>query len=267
MTDYWANTHKVWDGIGYPLRPDAHVRKAFAELGELDSSGPLDVLILGVTPEIYSLGWPEKSSILGADINLGMIEQVWPGPIQDAVLCDWLNLPFERSTFDRVYLDGGQMFFAQGPEHQKLVDSISRVLRVGGHAILRCFASPENVPEVGEIIAKLHSGEIRNVNYLKLIMGMALSDGPQKGVSVNTIHDLLVDNFGTIDALAKPMGLTREERKSISAYSNSHNRYYFQTSDLLIESFTKQTGLRLSEKVVLNDEYGVSPIFRFSKTR
>ncbi|NTV97004.1 MAG: class I SAM-dependent methyltransferase, partial [Thiobacillus sp.] len=64
-------------------------------------------LILGVTPELYRLPWPDRSLVRAADRTPEMIEYVWPGAAEAVLHSDWRELDVADASFDIVLCDGG----------------------------------------------------------------------------------------------------------------------------------------------------------------
>lgn len=80
---HWLEAARLWQFLGPPLRPAAEdvgfLKDAVREWTAAQAAPPR-VLLLGVTPEIYGLPWPEGTDFLAADRTQAMIDVVWPGP-------------------------------------------------------------------------------------------------------------------------------------------------------------------------------------------
>ncbi|MFM6987595.1 MAG: hypothetical protein ACKOXG_02850, partial [Arenimonas sp.] len=90
----WPKAARFWPRIGAPLRPVAEDLRFIESLLHERAGQPLRGLILGVTPEFERLPWPEGSRINALDRTPEMIEYVWPGRPEQAVLGDWRDIPW-----------------------------------------------------------------------------------------------------------------------------------------------------------------------------
>lgn len=108
-TGQWPEVARDWP-FGPPLRPALPdvtlVCNALSHL-RLAADRPLRVLIMGVTPEIYHLRWPDGCTARAIDWTPAMIEHVWPGLREHVALDDWRKMPFPAGSFDVVTCDGG----------------------------------------------------------------------------------------------------------------------------------------------------------------
>ena len=182
---------RAWKWLGPPLRPaDEDIAFYTAAISQwVGSNGPPRVLLLGLTPELYSLPWPMGTDFLAVDRARPMIDTVWPGP-KDAVLCaDWTTMALPDGSRDIVLCDGGmeQLQFPQ--KHQRLVRILRRVVPPDGLVILRLYVLPSKAESPELVLKDLVQGRISNMNILKLRLGMALQDASSEGVPRNIIWD------------------------------------------------------------------------------
>lgn len=70
-TDHWNEHARRWQHFGPPLRPlpiDVGVIEALAaQHAQSISDAGLTAVLLGVTPELAAMRWPEKTRLLGID--------------------------------------------------------------------------------------------------------------------------------------------------------------------------------------------------------
>src|SRR6185369_4430429 len=107
-----ARQGSYWDGfarslamLGPPLRPSAEdiefMQAAIAATAAAQGAEPVQALMLGVTPEVAEMRWPEKSFLMAVDRSFPMTRDVWPGDVpgrRTAVCANWLAMPRPESS-------------------------------------------------------------------------------------------------------------------------------------------------------------------------
>ncbi|HTJ45246.1 MAG TPA: class I SAM-dependent methyltransferase [Kofleriaceae bacterium] len=203
--DHWPLHAQQWARIGPPLRPCdedlAIVRR--------EGAGAKRVLLLGVTPELASLPWPELVAI---DHAHAMIEAVCPKHVR-AIVGEWTALPLPDHAVDLVLGDGALCCVAYPDGYHAIARELTRVLAPGGRAILRLFAS---IDQELQIEGNFHAFKWR------LAMSLAAID---RNVAVADIHRAFEARFPDRDALPWP----REAIDTIDVYRDSTIRYSFPT--------------------------------------
>ena len=235
---------KVWKQIGSPLRPTEQDIKfltdeihAWAEI-----NGAPRALILGVTPELYSLPWPEKTQLLAADHTLGMINIIWPGPRNSVIYADWLTLPLQTASRDIVLCDGGVHLLDHPNGHRQLVEILHRVLAPKGQCIFRLFTPPKKQESVEEVLKDLIEAKIPNLNILKLRLGMALQKSISGGVALKNVWETLHEAAPDFERLAKDINWPLEHLLAVNTYHNSPSKYYFIDVDDVKQLFCQDPG-------------------------
>ena len=104
----------------------------------------IEVLSLGVTPEVALFPWAKKVSLRAIDSSEEMIRTVWPGdgPERKAVLGDWLQTPFADGVFDLIVCDAGLTQLVGIASLTLLGREFRRLLRTDGRVVMRHFARP-----------------------------------------------------------------------------------------------------------------------------
>ncbi len=215
-----------WAHIGAPLRPGMADLEGFRKVVGLPGGTPRRVLILGVTPELWRLGWPVGSEVRAVDLSQEMIGALWPGPSGTAVEGDWRALPFPPESFDCVLCDGGLVLLDYPEGQARLAAAVAGVLRPGGRFTIRLFCKPEG-DSVEAIRADLAARLIPSVHVLKLRLGMALQATPEEGVVLNDVFERVGREFGGLEGLQAATGWPREEVLTLSSYEGTVNRYHF----------------------------------------
>lgn len=230
--------------VGPPLRPAPQdlgfctdIVRDWARL-----HGAPRVLLLGVTPELYRLPWPEGTDFLAADRNQAMVDCVWPGPKEAVQRANWLELALPEASRDIVLCDGGLHLLAYPQEQQRLVRMLHAVLSNDGLCIFRLFAPAGRRESPEAVLNDLLSGTIPNLNILKLRLGMALMHSAEEGVELGTIWRTLHEAAPDLAALAARIGWQEEHLQVINTYCGSTARYHFVTSDEVSDLFCREPG-------------------------
>lgn len=241
---HWSESARQWRHIGPPLRPVAADIAFFQEAvsGWTHRDGPPRVLLLGVTPELYRMPWPQGTDILAMDRSQAMIDFVWPGPKEAALCANWLSPPLRNGSRDIVLCDGGLHLISYPHEQGLLVDSLRNVLSEGGLCILRLFVPPRHRESPGAVLRDLLDGGVASPNLLKLRLGMAMMDNPEAGVAVRDVWHAFHGAAPDLEALAAKIGWSIEPARLISAYRDSDARYHFVTLDQAADLFCRQPG-------------------------
>jgi SAM-dependent methyltransferase len=243
-TGHWHSIAKIWEQVGPPLRPslqDIAFLNITITLWVRDNDLPR-VLILGVTPELYHLPWPNGTDLLAVDQTRGMIDSIWPGPPDTAICADWTTMPLQSNSRDIVLCDGGIHLLAYPNEHRKFVQTLYRITTSSGLCIFRLFVPPKEREEPDKVLRDLLDAKISNLNLLKLRLGMALHRNITQGVQLrrvwNAVHEVAPD-FNT---LASRLGWSIEHMLVINTYRDCPKRYYFLDLDDVCHLFCRRPG-------------------------
>jgi hypothetical protein len=226
---HWGDIARQWALVGPPLRPSAEDLGYFSEaIGRWASAfGAPRVLILGVTPEIYHLRWPSGSHLLAADHTQSMIDAVWPGPAQQALLADWTALPLGPATRDVAICDGGIHLLAYPEGHRMLARELRRVVGKDGLCILRLFVPPacRESPEV--VLRDLGARRVSSLNVLKLRLGMAMQEDVEGGVRLQHVWERIHQFEPDFPRLAAHAGWPLDHLLAVNTYRNCPAKYCF----------------------------------------
>ena len=229
--DHWSAIAASWEQVGPPLRPSPEDIHCFtAEIADWSSRcGPPRALILGVTPELFHLDWPAGTSLLALDNTPGMINALWPGP-RGGVLCgDWRSIPLQDKSRDLVLNDGGLHLLDHPEGHRRFAETLKRVVPVGGRCLFRLFLPPDERESPAQVFECLHSGDIDNLNQLKLRLCMAMQANPEEGVALHAVWGAISQQAPDLDRLAADLGWPSAHLRAIESYRDSPNAYHFLT--------------------------------------
>jgi len=235
---HWAEIARRWALVGPPLRPSPEDVARYAEV--VAPRG----LILGVTPEIFHLPWPDGADVLALDHTRAMIEAVWPGPPGAAVCADWTDMPLEPASRDVALCDGGIHLLAWPEGQAAMVENLARVVVGGGLVALRLFTPPVEPETPAAVLDDLLGGRVANLNVLKLRLGMALQPDPAEGVALASVYAALTEVAlpDGLPALAESIGWDVEHLLAIESYRDSPNRYYFVSFEQVRDLFCVDPG-------------------------
>jgi SAM-dependent methyltransferase len=205
-------------------------------------------IILGVTPEIVGMRWPENTHILAFDREPSMIQNLWPHHCLSnaAALCsDWSELPLVDGYADLVMADGSFIFLAFPGEYHRLARELARILAPGGIVVVRLFVPPDNKESVEDIYKDLWDGHIGNFNTFKWRLAMALTDSSDFSVCVNDVWESWNAHIDSAELLADRLGWSLPVIRMVERYRGCvSTRYSFpplnMISDALAPLFSQE---------------------------
>jgi SAM-dependent methyltransferase len=204
--------------------------------------GPHRVLILGATPELARLGWPHETHVYGVDRSLDMIRSAWPQQELNreglGINGDWRHLPLADASMSVVIGDGSYSNVETVADYELLSAEVQRVLRPGGHLIIRLYVRPDREEDPSAVIATLGVGT-DNFNAFKLRLMMAMAPEPHFEVRVADIFDVWTSHQLDYDRIASQTGIPRETIATIDNYEGSPARYNFPPMEFVLEHFSR----------------------------
>lgn len=233
MTDFRrAASH--WHHVGPPLRPHPTELELFR--AALPRTPSPRVLLLGVTPEIHALPWPSGTDLFAVDRSVDMIEQVWPGSPDRALLAAWTALLFPDESFDAALCDNGLAMLPYPAPQAGVAAELGRVLRPGGRCVMRIFVPPDERESPDDVLADLD--RIPDLNVLKFRLWMALHESASDGVRRHDVWQRIHDaTGGDLAALASRTGWPEPYVLALDVHRNSEARYHFSGVDEVRELF------------------------------
>ena len=228
----WDSLAARWERHGPPLRPGpldvALYQRAVDQLGQRPG---VPALILGVTPEIYRLRWPEGTELRALDRSREMIDTVWPGRPEQAIEGEWGAPNFEPGSFDIVLCDGGLHLLDYPAGQSELVQQLARIVIPGGQVVFRLFLPPERREDPEQVIADLAAGQIRDMNCLKIRLMQAMTSSPVEGVMLDDVWQFLHTRIGDRESFFANLGWDSHRVAVIDLYRGSQARYHFADLD------------------------------------
>jgi hypothetical protein len=191
---YWRLFARSFGSLRPPLRPcgeDLEIaRKTIAEVSETLQGRPLRSLLLGVTPELATMAWPEPCTLVAADNCLPMIQAVWPeaGRQRWAICADWRELPFSSSSLDIVLGDGSANCVKYPDGLRQVASELRDLIGAGGKLILRCYAQTESPETPDEVFADKDNPALPSFHHFKFRLLMAMQADANRGVQVSDVY-------------------------------------------------------------------------------
>jgi hypothetical protein len=259
---HWNSIARSWDLYSSPLRPCAEDVATFLRFAGAYSQTPphaaLAALVLGVTPEIATMSWPEGTVVTAVDRSREMIDAVWPGDIagvRRAYCEDWFLLRRPEPPYDIVIGDGIINTLGYPGEMRRLLARLRMLARPGALVILRSFVRP-GVPEtVAALIEAAQVGEAGNFHAFKFRLAMALQSSPEEGVALDDVWRSWNRIETAVEGLASKCGWQPDVVRTIDLFRGKQVRLSFPTADELVATLEPE-GISLLDLYIPGYEMG-----------
>jgi SAM-dependent methyltransferase len=231
----WGQHAQQWSRVGPPLKPSAEdadltllgLQSVFAQHPNM-----CQVAILGVTPELVLLPWPDFVHLFAFDHSAEMIAQVWqphPVVISSVHEADWRKFPLETGSIQAAVGDGSLNVLPHLQDYRAVLEELHRVMAPGAVLVIRCFIRPDKVETLPEVIAAVHASQVGSFHALKWRCAMSLADVPGASVAVSDIHAAFETSFPSRLLLSEMTGWPEAQIDTIDAYKGAPTRYNFPT--------------------------------------
>jgi SAM-dependent methyltransferase len=198
---YWESRAREWR-VSPPLTPApediAWYEARAAESAGAASSRPMRAILLGVTPGIATMRWPEGTSLLAVDWANGMLQHVWPrGGFPErtnVVRSDWRELPLTSGNIDLVIGDGCYAALGSLAGARHLNREIHRILRPGGWYCQRAFCRSDPAPSAAELFEELRAGGVENLDLFRWRLAMSVHGKSAEGVVLGKVWRVWQDH-------------------------------------------------------------------------
>jgi SAM-dependent methyltransferase len=219
-----------------PLRPseeDVHAMQQVAmRHAALRPAGPFRALMLGVTPDLAKMHWPDNTRLLAVDHTFAMVKAVWPGDIagvRHAICSDWLAMPLADSSYSLVIGDGAMSCVRYPEGLRNLAAAVARVLRSDGLLLLRCYVQPRQKEDLGRVLVGLSNGENTSFHHFKFRLLMALQEDARQGVAVADVYRCWARSGIDPERLASSTGWNLATIRTLDLYRDSTTVHTFPT--------------------------------------
>ena len=245
---YWNDDIAArYKWMGPPLRPSPeHIQfleTAVAGLAAQGSGGAAQAgglaaqagervfkaLLLGVTPDIVGMRWPENLLLIGMDNSWPMVHSLWAGsvPGRRSVVCgDWLAPSLPAGSIDLAVGDGSVNCLRSCDEVHRMAANVSSLLKRRAACFLRCYVQPPVKEQPRQVFDAMQAGEISSCHHFRLRLSMAVQDDALRGVSLAEVHRHWASR-GQPARLPSGPGWEKPAVDLIEFYANSETRYWF----------------------------------------
>lgn len=242
-----------WDALaaqlpGLPLPPppsrvspadveffEKQARRALTSLGKPS----LDALLLGMTPAIAAMRWPEPTALVALDWSSGMIRHQWPraglpafaAPIRG----DWRRMPLADACRDFVVGDCCQVSVDSFADCAAYHAEVARVLRPGGWFVQRCILRPDEPESLDALFERLFEGGLPNFEVFRRRLAMALHGADGESVRAGDVWRVWDERVPDRRALLARYGWPERTFDTLERWKGSQMRFPFPTLAELIE--------------------------------
>jgi hypothetical protein len=213
--------------MGPPQRPDAAVCCALR--GALDRHRSR-VLLLGVTPELASIG----TQTVAVDWSPTAVTHIWPGGAsgRSTMRANWLALPCASGSFSGVVGDGSLNCLEFPRDYDRLFAQLAAVLSPGGRVAIRVYTRPVRCEPVAMTFARAMAGDVTSIDALKWLIAHALC--AERATTNLPALDIL-DGFNRAvpdrAALADATGWSLDHIAQLDAYASLAHVFSFPTRE------------------------------------
>ncbi|TIX51141.1 class I SAM-dependent methyltransferase [Alteraurantiacibacter aquimixticola] len=213
----WGTEGSLWLSIPQPFVPSpedlALLRQACAAQLR-DGGAPLRVLMLGVTPGLTAIDWPDGSTLDAVDFDPVMIETLWRDREGASCHCaPWQDMPFPDDHFDVVIGDCSFNALPAIADYDGVLNEVLRILRPSGTLAVRFFMQP--APRL-TLAALMHDAAEKYAGFrdaaMRLMIPMASSD-PDGTSHSRAIPGKVAEQCGDLDSFLAALGQEGEAKE------------------------------------------------------
>lgn len=228
---HWHTFVSRWPALRPPIRPHPADVRLFETCVEACRRGPLAGLLLGVTPELASMRWPERSRFVSVDRSIEAVRRIWtrghalvPASV---VLAEWERMPLADGSVDVVVGDGCLTALGPAPAQIVVLRELMRVLKPGGRFIQRLFAAPEVREDPAVVLEDVRQQRIGVFDAFKWRLLMATPAGADQAVRVGDAYEIWAGSGIDPGWLARVTGWPRAHIDTFEHFRNSDARLGF----------------------------------------
>jgi SAM-dependent methyltransferase len=235
---YWDNFARFYEALVSPLIPTREdlgfTEEAIENWAYSHPRDRLNALLLGATPGLAGMNWPEGSRLTAIDRSMEIAKIIWPGniPGQRSMVCgDWFNLPLGRESCSVVLADCSINCVRYPDGFRDLMASVRRVLRDDGILVMRAFVQPDQQEDPESVFADRF--QCANFHHFKLRLMMAMQRSVEQGIPVNEVYRFWTSQCVDKELLSLRTGWERREIETIELHNGPNTIHTFPTIDEL----------------------------------
>jgi len=242
---FWNTIAAAYRRIGPPLLPSEEDARNIGDAVRLyAAAAPKRILLLGATPRLADIHWPDGAILLAVDAARAFVRDVWPGDIQGrrrAVQGDWRSLPVRDAAFDAAIGDGS-LNCLRYPDGMRLgARSVKRALGPRGLLALRVYVRPDACESPEDLVEGAIAGQVETFHQFRFRLQMAMQQRAQNGVAVRDVHRFWRAVVARNRPLPATPGWGHEDLQAIEPYRESDAVHTFPTlsdwREVLVDQF------------------------------
>lgn len=236
----------VWPLMQAPLRPSAGNLAAFqAVIDDWRAAHPGQSprgLILGATPELWELDWPDRNRVSMVDPDPERVHQIWPGPEASRWVARWVTIGPSDGLFDIVLCDAGLQTLAYPNVQANLRRHLAAVMQKGSLLALRLIAPPAQRETTVGVAGELWAGNIADMSQLLIRLSHSLQQSPTVGVRDSAVWLKFCSLCKDWDLLLARTGWSPETIAIAERYRFSPVNQYFVSPGEVLGVFASAEG-------------------------
>ncbi|MBU3693808.1 MAG: hypothetical protein FGM40_03145 [Rhodocyclaceae bacterium] len=183
----------MWSRLGPPLRPSPGDLGIFQraiddwQVRRGQEAGAPRALILGATPELWSLAWPDRDKLLVLEPDPVVAAELWPGTPGSVEVRSWQTLSPADGHFDLVFCDAGLHTLGYPNEQADFRRRIAAVTARGALLAFRLLCPPSRHESTHRVTSELWSGNVGDMSQLIFRLTISMQRSPAAGVRLDTV--------------------------------------------------------------------------------
>jgi hypothetical protein len=227
----WAGLAHHWHAVATPLRPGGEDIVYVQQVVDRLAVRAPRILLLGVTPELSTLQYPEDALLLAVDSSPEMLAAWWTPPRgcrSMALRGRWQTLPVREATLDLVLADASFCALPGVPAMRDVLARVAAAMRPQALLCGRTFVSPARVERLEDIVTDMRAGRAGSVHATKWRVAMALQGGRDDGVALAEVWKVF-ERAGARRELGVLNGWSEASMATLDAYRGVSSRLCFPT--------------------------------------
>lgn len=194
-------------------------------------------LILGATPELWALDWPDRDLVSMVEPDADRAHQIWPGPETSRRIARWVTIGPAEGLFDLVLCDAGLHTLAYPNVQTNLRRHLAAIMPQGSLLAIRLIAPPAQREPTVSVASELWSGNIADMSQLLIRLSHSLQQSPTVGVRDSAVWLKFCSLCKDWDMLVERTGWAPDSIAIAERYRFSPVNQYFVSPAEVLEVF------------------------------